>query len=220
MFRAHNRSLLKCPTGIWRFQFELNKHYYDKTMASFSVMIFSEMGKKLPEYSIITKTPKIRFLWIKDQCYLGSLLDLFWTYNRATGKYLNIHACKSADNGRTWTKIWDTGVQGQPAPPVSLDDGSIAMVYVDRTSRPTIKMRLSFDKGKTWPDETEIVIYSSGINSQTQEKSTMQDAWAEMGKFSVGLPMTTLLPDGTVLVVFYAGAHTDFTDIRWARIGR
>ncbi len=46
----------------------------------------------------------------------------------------------------------------------------------------------------------------------------MQDAWAEMGAYSLGLPTTALLPDGDVLVVFYAGPNSDQTDIRWVRV--
>jgi len=46
----------------------------------------------------------------------------------------------------------------------------------------------------------------------------MQDAWAEMGAFSIGLPATAPLPNGDVLVVYYAGPLTDLTDVRWARV--
>ena len=47
----------------------------------------------------------------------------------------------------------------------------------------------------------------------------MQDAWAEMGKYSVGLPATVQLENGDILVVYYAGPETDQTDIQWVRIG-
>ena len=46
----------------------------------------------------------------------GRLLDLFWTYDNHVAAYLNIHARASADGGRTWSALWDTGVPGQPAP--------------------------------------------------------------------------------------------------------
>lgn len=91
------------------------------------------------------------------------------------------------------------------------------MVYVDRTGSPTIKARCSNDGGRTWPEADVLAIYG-GSGSQTADKRTMQDAWSEMGKFSLGLPATAPLADGSVLVVWYAGPFTDFTDIRWARI--
>ena len=43
----------------------------------------------------------------------------------------------------------------------------------------------------------------------------MQDAWAEIGNYSVGLPATAVTADSDVLVAYYAGAETDRTDIQW-----
>ena len=124
----------------------------------------------------------------------------------------------SDDEGRTWSELWDTGVPGQPAAPVSLPDGRIAMVYVDRTAAPVIKVRASSDGGRTWPEETETPLTEAETVSQTWSKSKMQDAWAEMGAFSIGLPATAPLPNGDVLVVYYSGPETDFTSICWARL--
>ena len=93
------------------------------------------------------------------------------------------------------------------------------MVYVDRTANPIIKLRISEDNGRTWPDTSETILYQAETESQTEGKKSMQDAWAEMGKFSIGLPATTLLQNGDVLVVYYAGLETDLTDVRWLRVG-
>jgi len=150
----------------------------------------------------------------------GRLLDVFWTFDRKTALYLNIHARESRDNGRTWSAIWDCGIPGQPAPPASLSlpDGRIVLAYMDRTGAPLLKLRTSRDGGHTWPRETEVILYEAKLTSQTWNKSTMQDAWAEMGQFSVGLPYTALTKGGDVLVVHYAGAHTDRTGIEWVRV--
>jgi hypothetical protein len=93
------------------------------------------------------------------------------------------------------------------------------MVYVDRTGAPQIKLRLSDDGGRTWPDASESTLYGLDAASQSRRKDSMQDAWAEMGRFSVGLPATAPLPDGGLLVVYYAGPDTDLTSIEWARVG-
>jgi hypothetical protein len=45
----------------------------------------------------------------------------------------------------------------------------------------------------------------------------MQDAWARWKVFA-GLPATTLLPDGDVIVVYYSGRQTDETAIHWLRL--
>ena len=148
----------------------------------------------------------------------NEIVDLFWTFYRTTAVYLNIHLRRSINGGYTWGELWDTGVPGQPAPPVRLPDGRLAMIYVDRTHEPKIACRTSSDNGKSWPASTETVIYAGGSESQTWEKTGMNDAWAEMGAFPVGLPDTTPLPNGDVLVVHYAGQHIDATDVHWVRM--
>ena len=92
------------------------------------------------------------------------------------------------------------------------------MAYIDRTSEPILKLRLSEDGGRTWPEASEVLLYQLGAPTQIWDKSSMQDAWAEMGCYSLGLPATALLPNGDLLVVFYAGPESNQTDIRWVRV--
>jgi len=148
----------------------------------------------------------------------GTILDVFWTFDRKEAVYLNIHARHSKDNGRTWSKLWDLGIPGQPAAPVQVADGRIVMPYVDRERTPVIKLRTSSDGGRSWPDDTELILDDSADRPQQVGKSSMQDAWSEMAEFSVGLPQTALLPDGDVLVVYYRGPETDHTAVRWVRV--
>ncbi len=211
-------------SGEWACQFELNKHYHDTTpWRHCSVLMFSkDEGRTWPEHTLVSDDPDLRFFyWDQRPAVLadGRILDVFWTFDRKTAVYLNIHARESRDNGRTWSEMWDCGIPGQPAPPVSLPDGRIALAYMDRTGAPMLKLRVSSDGGRTWPSETERVLYELKLPSQTWDKKTMQDAWAEMGKFSVGLPYTAALQDGSFVVVHYAGAHTDRTGIEWIRLG-
>ncbi len=147
----------------------------------------------------------------------GRVLNAFWTFDREKAEYLNIHATESTDGGRTWAPAWDTGVPGQASPPFGMADGSIALVYVDRTAAPVIKARASADGGHTFPKETEVVLHEAA-QPQEQDKETVQDAWAEMEQFSLGLPNTAPLPGGGALVVYYAGPETDVTAIHWAVI--
>jgi hypothetical protein len=215
---------LVLKNGEWACQFELNKHYNDPVVwRHSSVLIFSkDGGRTWPAHAITSNDPENRiFYWDQRPAVMGdgSLLDVFWTYDNKAAQYLNIHARESHDNGRSWSSIWDTGIAQQPAQPVSLPDGRIALVYVDRAGAPAIRLRTSSDRGRTWPAETEVTLYGAVLPSQTVQKGVMQDAWAEMAKFSVGLPATAPLPDGGVLVVYYAGPAMDVTDIKWARIG-
>jgi len=215
---------LVLPNGEWALQFETNKHYYDRTpWQHASVLMFTrDEGRSFPEYAVIASDPNRRYFWWDQRPGMladGTLLDLFWTYDNVDAVYLNIHARASKDNGRTWTELWDTGVPGQPAAPVSLPDGGIAMVYMDRTAAPTVKLRRSADGGRTWPETTELILFEPPTPPQTVAKGSMQDCWNEMEKFSTGLPATARLPNGDVLVLFYSGPYADLTDIRWVRVG-
>jgi hypothetical protein len=215
--------ILRLPNGEWLMQFELNKSYDDVTEWHHSsiVMLSRDEGASWPEYSVASNDPDNRiFYWDQRPSVLsdGTLLNLFWTYDNVAAKYLNIHARRSQDGGRSWSKLWNCGVPGQPAPPVSLPDGRIALVYMDREAEPILKLRLSEDDGQTWPAHSEKILFRLGGKGQTKTKGSMQDAWEEMGRFSLGLPTTCVLPDGDLLVVFYAGTHTDRTDIHWLRV--
>ncbi len=215
--------VLALPDGELALQFELNKSYFDRTpWRHASVMLFSsDGGQSWPRPSLVSRDPDNRiFYWDQRPGLLtdGSLLDLFWTYDRAGSEYLNIHARRSRDNGRSWSDIWDTGVSGQPAAPVSLADGRIVMIYVDRTGDPVIKLRVSLDGGRTWPPATEMPLSQPGPGSQSAKKGSLREAWTEMERFSLGLPAAAKLPDGDILVVFYSGPEPDLTDIRWLRV--
>ena len=81
-----------------------------------------------------------------------------------------------------------------------------------------MKVPKSADGRITWPEETEITLYQATGKSQTWRKRRMQDGWAEIAQFSVGLPATGAVSNGDILAVYYAGGETDRTDIRWERI--
>ncbi len=213
--------ILLLPGGEWICQFETNKPYYDTTKwVHRSVLMFSrDRGRTWPRHAVVTEDPRV-FYWDQRPQVLpdGRILDLFWTYDNQASVYLNIHACESRDGGRTWSARWDTGVPGQPAPVAALGDGRLVLVYVDRTGAPAIRCRVSADTGRTWPADSTLTLYESVLASQTVRKDGMADAWTEMGKFSVGLPATTSLPDGDLLVVYYAGSDTDHTNVEWVRL--
>jgi hypothetical protein len=215
--------VLRLPDGELACQFELNKPYHDlETWRHASVLMFSnDGGESWPEHVLSSSDPDNRiFYWDQRPAVLpdGKILNVFWTFDRDQSAYRNIHARQSVDHGRTWSELWDTGVPGQPAPLIPLPADRLGMVYVDRTASPLLKMRVSADGGRTWPDDSEIVIARSSQERQTREKRNMQDAWAEMADFSIGLPATAIAQNGDVLVVYYAGSSTDRTDVKWARI--
>jgi hypothetical protein len=229
-------SPLVLPNGTWAVPFEVNKHYRDeRPWQHVSALAFTpDRGRTWSADAAEVHTDPDRriFCWDQRLSVLpdGSILGMFWTFDRGTDQYLNVHARRSTDGGRSWGELWDTGVAGQPARVVALGDGRLLMTYVDRTGAPAIKCRTSRDGGRTWPAESELLVHTrQRVRSQTWDKRSMQDAWAEMSAFSLGIPDAVALAPATAggggggagneaLLVFYSGDHPDLTDIRWARV--
>jgi hypothetical protein len=202
-------------------QFEVNKPYYEITpWEHSSVLIYSsDGGKTWDRTDVVSHDPANKiFYWDQRPSVLsdGRILDLFWTYDNGKATYLPIHSRMQNAPLGDWGTLVETTVPGQPAPAVDFGDGRIAIVYMDRSDVPTLKLRMSNDGGTTWTTAGEMVLYRhDSTGSQTWNKGSMDDAWAEMGKFSVGLPDTAITPEGSLLVVYYAGPDTDHTGIHW-----
>lgn len=215
--------ILKLKNGSLACQFELNKPYTDPSpWKHASVMLFSDDGgSSWPRHRVVAQDPNNRvFYWDQRPAVLqdGTLFNAFWTFDREAADYLNIHATISADDGNSWSELRDINIAGQPGPAFGLKDGTLAMPVVDRRGVPKIVVRGSSDGGNTWPEDEVLVVYDSDGHSQTEVKSSMQDAWAEMYAFSVGLPNVSPLQSGGALLVYYAGGDTDHTAIHWAEI--
>ncbi|MBI2433470.1 MAG: exo-alpha-sialidase, partial [Candidatus Hydrogenedentes bacterium] len=213
---------LRLPSGEIMCQFELNKPYIDPVpWRHASVLMFSpDEGKTWPRYAVSAQDPEHRvFYWDQRPSLLpdGRLFVVFWTFDRASSQYLNIHARESRDGGRTWSALWDTGVPGQPGPVFALVDGSLAMPVMDRTTTPRLVLRGSTDGGVTW-DTEELLVHQAEQTTRKAADASMQEAWNEMYAFALGLPHTAPLPGGGALLVYYAGKTTDETGIHWARI--
>jgi len=149
----------------------------------------------------------------------GTVLDYFWTFHSGAGKYLNIHASASDDSGRSWRPLWDTGIDGQPGTPAQLADGRIALIYIDRSGSPAIKMRVSDNGGRTFLAQTELVLHQPSLGVQTRDKQNVKDMWTEFQTlYSIGHADSKALANGDLIVVFYTGPKADETHIAWVRV--
>ena len=65
----------------------------------------------------------------------------------------------------------------------------------------------------------EVELYRQAIESPQSAagQGDTGDLLAEMGLWSFGLPFSAALPDGDVMVVYYAGDDTCM-EVRWARL--
>jgi hypothetical protein len=145
----------------------------------------------------------------------GQIATFAWTYDTQTAHYLNIHQRISSDHGRTWSAPEDLGMADQAGPPAVLPDGRVVLAWVDRFGSHSIRARVATTVAAPFDPASEVVVYTHG--SPAKQDAKTGDLLAEMGVWSFGLPAVTALPDGDVLVVYYAG-DTAAMDIRWARL--
>ncbi|MEO5997708.1 MAG: sialidase family protein [Chitinophagaceae bacterium] len=202
-------------------QFEVNKHVGDISVwVHKSAMIFSrDGGKTWGDTVIITNVPAM-YYWDQRPNVLRdgqTIVNFFWTLDGKKNQYQNIHAAESRDGGRTWGEIWDTGIYGQPGQPVDLGDGRLATIEIDRTISPVITIRTSGDHGRTYA--STLIVYDGNLKKQDSRDISMNDAWDEMVRFSVGHPNLVRLGSGELLAYYYAGDHCDSTSVNFVRIG-
>ena len=205
--------------GSIAIQFEVNKRYLDETpWVHSSAAVFSKDGGRTWTDEVkITRDPDVYYWDQRLSCLEdGSLFDLFWSFDRKKAQYINIHATRSLDGGKTFSEVFDTGLKGQPGNTVSLDNGKLCCIYINRDTSPVIKLAVSEDGGRTWHDE--LTIYDSHKKLEGSAGLDMNDAWAQMGAFNVGHPYLAKLSDGTLMAYYYAGPDTHRTDIHWAMI--
>ncbi len=204
--------------GRVAIQFEVNKPYYETVYwVHHSSVVFSEDGGYTwGNETIITDNPDV-YYWDQriDTLSNGDIADIFWTFDRTKGDYVNIHFCLSKDGGRTFGELIDTGLVGQPGNVISGKDGEMLAIYINRDSIPVIRLAQSFDNGKTWTDA--LTVFDYGANTKGKQNSGMNDVWSEMAAFSVGHPYIEMI-DGVLFAYFYSGPSTHRTDFHLVKI--
>lgn len=207
-----------CITADGRIavQFEVNKPYYEtEYWTHHSVIVYSEDGGYTWGNEVIVTDDPMIYYWDQRLNVLndGTMADIFWTFDRNKGDYINIHYCSSKDNGRSFSSLCDTGLSGQPGNVVDGKNGTLVTVYINRDSLPVIKLAQSTDGGKTWTDVDTVYEYEKEI--QGKSNAGMNDAWAQMALFSVGHPYLKVMSDGSLWVYFYSGPSTHRTDFHY-----
>jgi hypothetical protein len=147
----------------------------------------------------------------------GTLVSFAWTFDREAGAYRNIHRRISHDHGQSWTEPQDIGIADQAGRPAILSDGRMVLAWVDRFGSRSIRARAAEQVAAPLTAESEIVLYALEPAPAASTDASLGAALAEMELWSYGLPSATALPDGTVIVVYYAGSSACM-NIRWARL--
>lgn len=199
---------------------ETNKTYLDGSKWLQKAVFFhsSDEGQSWSAPVTVAEDPSGRIFNWDLRCAVapdGRVASFAWTYDTVTTKYLNIHRRISADGGVSWSAPEDIGVSDQAARPAVLRDGRVVLAWVDRFGTQSIRARLAASLDAPFAVETDLVVYAHA-RPQAASADT-GDMLASMDVWSFGLPSATALPDGDVLVVYYAG-EPKALDVRWAKL--
>ena len=212
--------ILKWGDGSLALSIETNKQYADRSRWYQKAVYFhsSDGGQRWGDPVVAGQDPSGRiFNWDMRACVApdGRVATFAWTYDTQTTSYLNIQRRISRDQGHTWSAPEDLGISDQAGPPAVLPDGRVVLAWVDRFGSHSIRARVAAAVDAPFDPASEVVIYTHGNQAKRDDKTG--DLLAEMGAWSFGLPSATALPDGDVLVVYYAGDNGAM-DMRWARL--
>jgi hypothetical protein len=148
----------------------------------------------------------------------GRLAAFLWTYDTATNSYQNIHRRISADGGYTWSPADDLGFADQAGHPAILPDGGVILPYVDRFHSQCIRARWATDVAAPFAPETDVVLFThQAAKPKSAQTGPTTEALVDMAAWSYGLPYAETLPDGSAIVVYYAG-RSHAMDACWVRL--
>jgi hypothetical protein len=216
--------VLRLPSGRLAISIETNKNFEDSSKWFQRVVYFysDDNGQIWGEPMTTCQDPTARiFNWDQRAGVSpdGRLATFTWTYDSETTKYLNIQRHISSDEGASWSEPEDLGFTDQAAHPAMLPNGQVVLAWVDRFGTRSIKARLATAVDAPFLPETEVLLYQleADVPQAEEAASDTGDLLAEMGLWNYGLPYAASLPDGDVLVVYYAG-NANTMDARWARL--
>ncbi|MGJ8529852.1 hypothetical protein [Maritalea sp.] len=83
-------------------------------------------------------------------------------------------------------------------------DGRVVLAWVDRFGSQSIRARMALTIDAAFQPESEVQIYAHAAPKDSDVRDT-GDLLAGMEMWGFGLPFATALPDGDVIVTYYAG---------------
>jgi len=211
--------LIILADGTLVMSVESNKTYQDDSTWYQRVVMFhsTDQGQTWGEPAIAGFDPSGRIYNWDQRVGLapdGRLGAFLWTYDSHMSTYHNIHRRISADGGHTWTQAEDLGFPDQAAHPAILPDGRVLLDYVDRFNTHSIRARLAPAIDAAFDPDSEVSIYEHGNPDDGEPQA---DGALGLSVWSFGLPFGELLPNGDVLVLYYAGSE-EAMDVHWTRL--
>jgi hypothetical protein len=217
-------AVLRLKDGTLALSIESNKAYLDTTpWLQKAVLLHSTDGGRTwgpPVVAGCDPTGRI-FNWDQRAAVApdGRVAAFLWIYDTRTHAYLNLRRRVSPDGGHTWSPAEDLGFADQPGHPAILPDGGVVLPYVDRFGSQCIRARWAPDVAAAFDPETDVVVFAHQAARPTSAHTgATTDALVDTSAWSYGLPYAETLPDGDILVVYYAGS-SHAMDACWARLG-
>lgn len=223
---ATTGAILRLSGNHLALPYEAWKEWNDATpgLHHASLRLSQDGGATWPGLGIVAHDPSGRVLYWDQRLAVdgrsGELVALFWTHDRQAAQDLPIHIAWGSADGLRWTSPASLGIAGQIAAPVILPDGRLFAAYVHRHHPPSLRAILSDDRGRTWQAAPELIFYEKARGGQESGMGGARDFgdyWADMSIWTFGHPAPLLLPDGQVLVLYYAGDETAM-GVHWVRI--
>lgn len=219
--------VVRWSDGTIAFAFESFKEFDDPLPARHAawLLISRDGGETFDLPWRVTQHPEhTLYYWDQRLCPTakpGEFIALFWTHDRAAQRDRRVHFLRaSIHDVLPGSQPWETTIPGQIAAPLWLEDGRLFAFVVDRDHPGTLTLWQSFDGGSTWPSDARLVVHQQAELaklSQGRERIDFAQYWEDMGKWSFGHPAIRPLPDGRLLLAFYAGSP-DRMSIHWARV--
>jgi len=211
--------VLQLPSGRLAVSIETNKPYHDRSPWQQRVVYCysSDDGQTWTRPQTVCEDPTASiFHWDQRAAVSpnGLLAAFSWTYDKPNNRYLPIRRHISQDEGLTWTTD-ELDFADQPSHPAVLPDGRAVLAWVDRYGSRSIRVRQAAGLDQSFDPRTELTLYTAP--APAAQTAGTGEMLADMGLWSFGLPYAEALPDGDVIVVYYAGT-SDCMDVRYARI--
>lgn len=109
-----------------------------------------------------------------------------------TSDVTNLYSSISKDGGKTWSYPENTGIWGYPPSLTILPNGAVLCIYGYRRPPMGIRACISYDNGRTWDVENELVLRSDGLAA---------------GVGDLGYPKITQLPNGELFTIYYIATN-------------
>lgn len=129
----------------------------------------------------------------------GRLLSTCWNLNQQDGSDFPNAFAISGDGGCTWSPPRSTGFCGQSTALTPLPDGRALFLFNQRKHEP-VGVWMSVVRPTTWGFGVEFGERVWAAPKPSSPQVTQHSKWPQ---FTFGEPSATVLPDGTILVVFW-----------------